>query len=98
MKEANYKLVNSTYSAEDAREVLLKIIKDKVTFIERSCFSMEERNQEGVDHLRKRLVELKASHDDILKLTQEAMDNNLSIKIDAEIKVEVLANEPIAAS
>ena len=97
MNNANVKLVNSTYNALDAKDVLVSIINDKITSLHRLAFSISEREGRDVVHLKKRTEELQVARRELVKLLADAHSRNLLVKIDANISVEfVREDQPVS--
>jgi len=59
MKNHEFRLIDSTYGAAAAREVLISLLNDKIKFINGQIFSQQERFGSDNLHLQKRVTELK---------------------------------------
>ena len=98
MQNKNVKLVNSTYNALDAKDVLVSIINDKITSLHRLAFSITEREGRDVAHLKKRTEELQEARREMVKALAMAHSKDMMVKIDATISVEfVKQEEPVIA-
>lgn len=87
MNTNNFKLVDSTYTPEQGKQVLLSIIQDKIRSIHQLCFGIEERECGDVSHFRRRVKELSAMREEIKLLMDEAEAEGLEVEIDAQISI-----------
>jgi len=82
------KLIDGTYSAKDAAEILYSVLDDKIKFHNIQITSCLERNQGELEHSRTRLQELKKEREKIAELISEAKENNLSLRLSSQIQVD----------
>lgn len=81
------KLIEGSFSHDEAREILMNVFSSKIQFNKMKNFSSEERfGKEDITAL-KRIPELKKSIDIISKLIEEAKQNNETIQIISEVKI-----------
>ena len=85
MKNISLTLIDSTYSALDAKEVLNQLLSDKIKFIDRQLFRNQERGVPFDQSLDQRGIELR-------KARKEMMDflNSLDKDVELDINCEVL--------
>ena len=85
----HYRLINGTFSADDAREVLLTLLEDKIRYHARNNWSRRERclDTEWGD---RRIIELRQTKADIAELVAAAKEAGAELAIDCEIKVTLL--------
>lgn len=67
------RLIDGTFTAEEAREILLNLFNYKINFHELKNFSSWERNGMSHPHSSVRLPELKADRERITAMISEAM-------------------------
>lgn len=89
------KLVDSTYPADKAREVIISLLNDKIRFINLQIFSLEERHNLDSEHLKERLRELAEERDQVAEILKAHSGKNTPVKINCDIQIEVLAGEMI---
>lgn len=87
MAQHDFKLVDSTYTPEEARNVLLSIIQDKIKSINRLCFSLEEREPCDLGHFRERIKQLTAMREEVKQVMAQAEDLGMNVEVDATISV-----------
>jgi hypothetical protein len=83
------KLIDGNYSNEEAADILLSIIGDKIRFHQRKKLSQKERH--GIDALEsiQRLKELEADRAKILDLIKSSEGQNVEFSISASIDIKV---------
>lgn len=90
------KLIDSTYSTEDAKEVLFALIDDKINFLGRHMHSKEERFGEDTTHIKKRIKELKISMGSIFEFIQKVEEKGYEVEITADVKLKMKKPESAA--
>lgn len=86
-------LVNSTYNAEDATEVLFSLINDKVRFLNAQILSRDERFGDECTHLKHRREQLKEAKDTLADMFADAIDKGLDIKIECPINISFVEKQ-----
>jgi len=83
-------LINGSFSAEDARQVLMSLINHKINFHEMNAWSHRERFGKDNAASIKRVEELSQTREDIAHLINEAaaMGQKLRIKSSIEIALD----------
>ncbi len=79
------KLIDGEYSAEDAREVLHRLIMDKIKFHNLQLLAGKERNHQDIYHSEKRIEELKQSLEHIDQMIEKKQDTKIRMKSDINI-------------
>lgn len=87
-KVETIKLIDGTYSARDAAEIMYAVLDDKIKFHNIQINSYMERNQGELEHSRQRLAELKKERARIALIIKEAEENQLKLKLSSHIKVD----------
>ena len=96
-QEHSVHLVNSTYSADDASNVLYSLINDKIRFLQGQILSRGERFGDECAHLKNRCGDLKEAKEQINQLIAEAKDNGYDLRIECPINISfVPAQEAVA--
>lgn len=89
-KMHEFKLIDGSYSKEEAQEILMGLIAHKVQFHNTKIFSEEERfgtiNQDSV----KRIEELKTTGEKVKFLLNQSTTENKRLKIESIINVELV--------
>jgi len=80
------KLIDGTYDASDAAEILYTVLNDKIKFHSIQLNSCLERNQGEVSHSESRLKQLREEKEKIAGILAEA-DSNKKVKLQASIEV-----------
>ena len=76
-----FNLINNTYSAEAAKEVLTSLINDKIRFLNIQILSAHERFGENAVQLESRVKELEADRNRLIEILNKAAENNAEIEI-----------------
>lgn len=91
MKQAKtLKLIDGDFSTEEALEVLNNLIKNKIKFHELKIFSHSERFGDEDTNSHQRIKELKASLEELKSFLNIAKDNNMKLKINAEVSLNLI--------
>jgi len=83
-------LISGTFSPNEAREILLEMIKSKINFHNLKNFSSEIRYNEPDLHSKQRIAELTEARENILELIHEAKLNSLNIKIETDLFIQLV--------
>ena len=94
-QQHTFALINTTYSAEDAREVLASLINDKIRFLNTQILSLNERFGTNADHLQARVIQLQKDRTELVKLLSAYAENDMEIEISCDVKMVV--KQPITA-
>ena len=91
---SEFKLVNGTFTEEDAKEILLHFFSQKIKFHCGRQFSLYERLGINCEFSEKRTEELKRDKQDIIALMKQAKLTGKNIKINADIQIELVEEDP----
>ena len=83
------KLINSSYAKNDAKEVLLSLLNDKIRFLSQRIFSLQERFGIDTRHEEARLEELKKARKGLLQILN-SLDTEDRLVIDCDIRLRFL--------
>ncbi len=86
MKTENIELINGNFSPQEAKEILLTILEDKIRF---HNVKMMRGYETGADTSasKKRLSELKTSKEKVLRFVDEALASSKDLTINATISI-----------
>ncbi len=83
------KLIEGNFSPDEAREILMNVFLGKIQFHQNKKFSSEERfGKEDINAVN-RILELKKSLVIISELIEIAKQNNETLKITSEVKIQL---------
>jgi len=85
----SYSLVDGSFKASEAREVLMSLIGSKITFHNVKNMSSLERNGEADIHSEQRIEELKLSRQEIRKILEMAEEEQLRVRISSGIHISL---------
>ena len=86
----DYKLIEGTFSDQEAKDILKNFFKSKIHFHEMRNFSSEERFGHKDDMAVKRIPELKQASKDILEIVQQAKLGNKRLLINANVQISIV--------
>lgn len=89
MKAHQIKLIDSTYSVEDANEMLTSLIRDKIKFLNIKTLSENLRFGSSLDHLEKRIKELKEEKNILMELLNDPDLRDSEIEIECSINLKI---------
>ena len=91
-----FNLINSTYSAESAKEVLTSLINDKIRFLNIQILSAHERFGENATHLEARVQELEADRNRLIEILSAAEKNNTEVEILSSVEFTIKETADLA--
>jgi hypothetical protein len=86
----DYKLIEGTFSDQEAKDILKNFFESKIHFHEMRNFSSEERFGHKDDMAVKRIPELKQASKDILEIVQQAKLGNKRLLINANVQISIV--------
>ncbi|MDW7691702.1 hypothetical protein R9C00_16860 [Flammeovirgaceae bacterium SG7u.111] len=89
MKNHQFNLIDNTYSVNEAKELLLTLINDKVKFLDMHMFSLNERYGADTAHLTKRVKELKASRAELIEVLRKLENDQHFIDINCAVQLTI---------
>ncbi|MDP5172392.1 MAG: hypothetical protein NWR72_19260 [Bacteroidia bacterium] len=93
-----FTLIDNTYSAEEARRVLLSLINDKIKFLDMQILSMQERFGSDTKHMEERVSELLRDRARINEVLQAAIAGQATLEIKSVVNIEVKEGVGLVAS
>jgi len=91
MEKYQVKLIDNTYSGSEAKELLTALINDKIRFLKRKIFSIQERTGENPTHLQKRISELQVERDRLINKFEELGEKDYKVEIDCHAFLKIKA-------
>ena len=86
----DYKLIEGTFSDQEAKDILKNFFESKINFHEMRNFSSEERFGHKDAMAVKRIPELKQASKDILEIVQQAKLGNKRLLINASVQITIV--------
>ena len=84
-----FALIDSTYSAYDAREVITSLINDKIRFLNVQILSLQERYGQNTEHLENRVRELEVNRREMIDLLTKATTEDALVEVSSLVNVTV---------
>lgn len=84
-------LIDGVFSPNEAKDVLVTLIRNKINFHNLEIFSLEERNGKDIERSQKRLAELKKNNEKLIEIIQYAEKNEKTLKVFSSINIEITA-------
>ncbi|WPR70410.1 hypothetical protein SLW70_10700 [Flavobacterium sp. NG2] len=89
----NLKLIDGSFSASEAKEILTTLFSNKIQFHTTKNFSTEVRFGKDDEVSSKRIPELNQSLEKILNLITQAQENNQTFEIQSEVNIRLITNK-----
>jgi hypothetical protein len=86
-KTQSFKLIDGTFSAAEAENILYTLISSKINFHSMESFSNTERFNQDDSHHTKRILELKESKKQLDLIINTAKQNNTELTIESDINI-----------
>ncbi|MCB0645547.1 MAG: hypothetical protein KDC49_02720 [Saprospiraceae bacterium] len=90
MNNHTTKLIDGSFTKENAKSVLLKLIGDKISYHQLKKFSNEERFNHDHEHSQQRITELSSEREQLLKWLDQFEDAE---KLQINCKIEIVPVE-----
>jgi hypothetical protein len=84
-----HKLIDGTFSAEDADRVLTTLLNYKIDYHNREDFSNHIRFNKDIEHSKKRIQELTETKEQIKELIQKSKSEDIKFVIKSNISIEL---------
>ena len=84
-----FKLIDGTFSAEDADKVLTALFNYKIEYHNREDFSNHIRFNQDIEHSKKRIQELIQTRESIQQKIAEAKSNKFNLVINSTITIRL---------
>ncbi|WP_298121244.1 hypothetical protein [Flavobacterium sp.] len=84
-----FKLIDGTFSLEDADSVLTTLLNYKIDYHKREDFSNHIRFNKDIEHSKKRIQELKETKEQIKNLIQNSKSKDMKFVIKSNISIEL---------
>ncbi|CAN5222960.1 hypothetical protein BH11BAC5_BH11BAC5_17770 [soil metagenome] len=81
------KFIEGKFCPEEAKELLVNLINNKIQFHTMKNFSSEERFGKPVEGSQKRITELKESREKIILMIRQAVDEKAHLRIESAINI-----------
>jgi len=82
------KFIDGTFSTEEAEELLMNLLSEKIQFHEMKNFSAQERYGSAIPGTAKRIEELQDSMEKLIDIINQAEENGMQLKIASSIQIE----------
>lgn len=89
---AKFRLINGTYTADEAGEILLSLINHKIDFHETHLFACEERNERDRLNSEQRIEQLKESAKLVEEMIEQARQQGASISVESIAHIRINQN------
>ncbi|HEY9176764.1 MAG TPA: hypothetical protein VIN07_03695 [Flavipsychrobacter sp.] len=89
-----FKLIDSNYTASEAREILMAIINSKIQFHQLKTFSHDIRYGIPDAHSEKRIKELEETRRAITQFLQEHQHSDITFDVASTLTIKVTSKEP----
>ncbi|MDA0973778.1 MAG: hypothetical protein O2867_08600 [Bacteroidetes bacterium] len=90
MQDRELKLIDNTYKASEAKEVLCSLINEKIRFLNLQIASRSERFGEDTSYLKQRIEQLTTEKQDIIDFMDTLDAEGQMVKVDATAAIQVL--------
>lgn len=91
-QKQDFKLIDGHFTPIEAKSILFTLVNSKINFHSMESFGITIRTNGDVSAHEKRIAELKKTNVEIKKLLDFAIKNNVNVKVNAKIEIE-LVNE-----
>ena len=89
-KKLTLNLIRNTYESDEAKTIINQLLSDKICFIQRQIFSLEERLGIDSPFLKNRLKELNESKEQLEEFLNNTSSDEMQVKIDCPINIELV--------
>lgn len=87
-KVETIKLIDGTYTAKEAAEIMFAVLDDKIKFHNIQIAHYMETKKGDIEHSRQRLAELKAERARISSIIKEAEESQSPLRLSSHIQID----------
>lgn len=84
-----YKLIDGTFTSEEAEKVLTALFNYKIDYHNREDFSNHIRFNKNIEHSKKRIQELTETKKAIKDMIESSKSNNFNLVINSTISISL---------
>jgi hypothetical protein len=85
------KFIDGTFNTEDASEILLAVLNDKINFHSTLLFSNTERFGVDASNSQLRIKELREDKERVVAMMKEAKESGALVKVGSTISIELIS-------
>lgn len=85
----NFKLIDGTFTSEDAEKVLTALFNYKIDYHNREDFSNHIRFNKDIEHSKKRITELTKTKEAIQLLVAKSKSDNFNLVINSTVTISL---------
>lgn len=86
---SKFRLINGTYTADEAGEILLTLINNKIAFHERHLLTCQERNENDRLNSEQRIEQLRDSARLVREMIAEAREAGASVSVESIANIRI---------
>ncbi len=86
-QEFQFSLIDNTFTAEEAREVIISLMNAKIRFLNVQILSIHERFGSDGTHLEKRINQLEADRKNLITVLSDYATQNVEISVSCDVKL-----------
>lgn len=87
--EKTIRLIEGTFNAHDAAEILLNVLSDKINFHQVQLLSSQDKTTEEMEYSQKRYDNLRAAREEVTQMVRNAKANNQTLEIFSNIDIRI---------
>ncbi len=89
-----YKLIDGSFTASEATQILLSLVKSKIDFHNLEKLSNEERFGQDIAQSERRLTELRQLHETLRSACQSAAEKGQRVEVKGWIEMNLVPSNP----
>ena len=97
MENHQIKLIDNTYSKNEAKDLLSALINDKIRFLKQKIFSIQERTGGDTSYHEKRIAELQHEKAQLVKKFKALENVEFNVEIDCHAYLKIKEEEKVFA-
>ena len=88
-----YTLIEGEFTPEEAREMLMNLVCEKIRFHEVQILAKQERKEDGFARHEERIADLKTTRSKLKELIKLSEQSGQSLKLSAVLAIQTLSKE-----
>lgn len=88
-----FNLIEGEFTPEEAREILMNLLCEKIRFHEVQVLAKQERKEDGLTRHEERIADLKATRSKLKDLIKLSEQSGGSLKLSAVLSIQALTKE-----
>lgn len=94
----NTYLINNTFEVDEAKELVIQLLSEKVAFVKDRIYALEEKFGITSPNLNQRLVELNKAIEEVNEFMEQIDEEAMDVRVQCPINIELVPSKMTQAN